>query len=134
MNKRKYLLGISIIVLALAFLIFRGLDSSMMAYLDVSDIADSPEVNPASVVQVTGIVQPGSLQSDPATRQVNFLLRDMKSPQTTIPVVYTGILPDNFKPGQQVVVQGKVNQEKDRIEAHQLLAKCPSKYNTGSGE
>ncbi len=134
MNKRKYLLGISIIVLALAFLIFRGLDSSMMAYLDVRDIPDSPQVHPASVVQVTGIVQPGSLESNHATRQVNFLLQDMKSPQTSIPVVYTGILPDNFRPGHQVVVQGKVNQAGTQIDAEQLFAKCPSKYNTGSGE
>jgi cytochrome c-type biogenesis protein CcmE len=46
----------------------------------------------------------------------------------TLPVRYTGIVPDTFKDEAEVVVEGVLNPDKASFQAHTLLAKCPSKY------
>jgi cytochrome c-type biogenesis protein CcmE len=47
----------------------------------------------------------------------------------TIPVDYRGQLPDIFRPGIQVVVEGRV-QADGVFHARTLLAKCPSRFTT----
>ena len=45
----------------------------------------------------------------------------------TIPVSYAGTVPDIFREGIQVVVEGRID-EAGTFQAETLLAKCPSKY------
>lgn len=47
----------------------------------------------------------------------------------TMPVEYTGQLPDIFRPGIQVVVEGRL-QADGVFHASTLLAKCPSRFTT----
>lgn len=127
MKNRKFIVGGTIIFFILAILIYQGLNRSMMAYVDVRELDKADLVN-TEVAQVTGIVQPGSVVQDESTGQLTFFLQDMEDPEATVKVRYRGILPDNFKPGLQVVVQGRIQEQE--IVAEQILTKCPSKYNT----
>lgn len=124
------IIGIGIIVLAIGFLVFQGMDKSMMAYVEVSDIGQAQQVNSSGILQIVGIVQPGSVEIQTVSRKLKFLLQDLNNPEVTIPVTYTGIVPDNFKPGQQVIVQGALTEDQRIVQAQQLLVKCPSKYET----
>ncbi|MFQ5800436.1 MAG: cytochrome c maturation protein CcmE [Candidatus Hydrothermarchaeales archaeon] len=45
----------------------------------------------------------------------------------TIDVEYTGDIPGTFKPGVGITVIGNLVSP-DKVAAHKLLAKCPSKY------
>ncbi len=45
----------------------------------------------------------------------------------TLPVVYSGIVPDIFRPGITVVVEGHYTGQ-GPFQAQTLLAKCPSKF------
>lgn len=128
MNKKGFIIGITIIVLTFGFLVIRGLDKSMMTYVEVSQIKSEPQMAQKGVMQITGIVQPGTVQTSGGGKHLSFLLQDMKEPSLSIPVDYTGIIPDNFKPGLQVIVQGKLSQQDQTIQAEQILVKCPSKY------
>ncbi len=56
---------------------------------------------------------------------VDFMIVDA---DVKIPVHYTGIIPDTFKDKSQVVVEGSLNAQRSAFQAHTLLAKCPSKY------
>lgn len=47
----------------------------------------------------------------------------------TVPVMYKGTIPDLFKPGAEVVVEGKMNAT-NTFEADVLLTKCASKYDS----
>jgi cytochrome c-type biogenesis protein CcmE len=127
MKNRKFIVGGTIIFFILAILIYQGLNRSMMAYVDVRELDKADLVN-TEVAQVTGIVQPGSVVQNESTGQLTFVLQDMEDPEATVKVRYRGILPDNFKPGLQVVVQGRIQEQE--IVAEQILTKCPSKYNT----
>ncbi|GBD93746.1 cytochrome c-type biogenesis protein CcmE [bacterium BMS3Abin05] len=128
MKKRtKYSIGVVIILFAFAILLYKGLSKSMMAYMNVSDIGKIESFNKDSIMQVTGIVVPGTIQNDSTKQQISFMLRDLKKPKQVIQVNYAGLIPDSFKPGLQVVVIGIIKNK--IIQAQRILTKCPSKYN-----
>ena len=74
--------------------------------------------------RIGGLVEKGSVkrQSDGIT--VNFVVTDTAK---VIPVVYTGILPDLFKEGKGVVVQGKLSAD-GVFRADEVLAKHDENY------
>ncbi|RMF56752.1 MAG: cytochrome c maturation protein CcmE [Calditrichaeota bacterium] len=128
MSKRGYIIGIVIIVVTFGFLVMKGLDKSMMSYVEVSQIVSNPDVaERGGVLQVSGIVQPGSVKTY-GGGNLEFTIQDMKNSSLTLPVVYQGIIPDNFKPGLQVVVQGRYSPQTGKITGQKILVKCPSKY------
>ena len=56
---------------------------------------------------------------------LRFRLRD-RDGTATVPVVYRGSVPDMFKTGREVVVEGKL--VSGTFVASSLVTKCPSKY------
>jgi cytochrome c-type biogenesis protein CcmE len=48
--------------------------------------------------------------------------------QESLAVVYQGLLPDTFKEGSEVVIEGRWDPARQHFEATTILAKCPSKY------
>lgn len=71
-----------------------------------------------------GLVVPGSIHREPGSMTVHFKLTDKTK---TIPVTYTGILPDLFREGQGVVVHGKLLDNRHFI-ADEVLAKHSAGY------
>lgn len=67
-------------------------------------------------LRVGGMVMPGSVQRDPNSLKVTFTIYDAEG---SVDVSYEGILPDLFREGQGVVVQGEL--EKGN---HILAKKC----------
>jgi cytochrome c-type biogenesis protein CcmE len=60
-----------------------------------------------------------------AKQQITFTISDSNG--QSLPVVYSGIVPDIFAPGIQVVVEGHYTGQ-GPFQAQTLLAKCPSKF------
>lgn len=71
-----------------------------------------------------GLVAMGSIRRSPGSMTVQFTLTDMRR---SVPVSYTGILPDLFRQGQGIVVYGTLEKSGTFI-ASQVLAKHDSKY------
>ena len=71
-----------------------------------------------------GLVALGSVKRTSGSMTVHFTLTDM---QKSIPVVYTGILPDLFREGQGIVVYGTLDKQ-GLFVAQQVLAKHDAKY------
>lgn len=71
-----------------------------------------------------GYVSPNSVRKDINSLKVDFLVTDHRH---AIPVEYTGVLPDLFREGQSVVVDGQLN-AKHQFVAIQVLAKHDEKY------
>ena len=44
---------------------------------------------------------------------------------------YTGIVPDGFKSGSEVVLKGRLSAHGFSVEPGGVMAKCPSKYVAG---
>lgn len=74
--------------------------------------------------RIGGLVVDHSLKREPDGLTVHFMVTDTDK---TMPVVYTGILPDLFKEGKGVVAEGKL--ESDGVfHASQVLAKHDENY------
>jgi cytochrome c-type biogenesis protein CcmE len=69
----------------------------------------------------------GPATGDGHDRALRFRLRD-RSGTTTVPVVYRGSVPDLFKPGREVVVDGRLVDGTFVAVPGTLVTKCPSKY------
>jgi len=75
-------------------------------------------------IRVGGMVVKGSVQRATDSLQVHFQLTDY---QASVPVVYTGILPDLFAEGQGAVASGRLNGD-GVLEATEILAKHDENY------
>ncbi len=74
--------------------------------------------------RIGGLVEEGSIQREEDSIKVRFAVTDTA---VSIPVVYTGILPDLFKEGKGVVAQGKIAAN-GIFEADEVLAKHDENY------
>ena len=74
--------------------------------------------------RIGGLVESGSVVRDKDALTVRFRVTDTAK---TIPVVYTGILPDLFKEGKGVVAQGKLGSD-GVFHASEVLAKHDENY------
>ncbi len=84
-------------------------------------MAQASSLNGKSV-RVSGQVADDSIKRDGIT--LRFTLVEA---QTSLPVTYQGVVPDTFKPGSDVVIEGRLNSA-GIFEASTILTKCPSKY------
>jgi cytochrome c-type biogenesis protein CcmE len=66
-----------------------------------------------------------------AAAGLRFTLRDVKG-TSTVPVLYHGTVPDLFRSGRAVVVDGRLRNGLFVAVPGSLLTKCPSKYSPKS--
>jgi cytochrome c-type biogenesis protein CcmE len=105
-------------------------DGGFSYYVTVQEFVEKGQ--PQGHFRVNGKVAPGTIERMADGRQVKFTIVD-KGSKTTLPVDYTGIIPDTFVDEADVVVEG--NRRGDGVfEATTLLAKCPSKYESADGK
>jgi cytochrome c-type biogenesis protein CcmE len=76
--------------------------------------------------ELTGKVVPGSIKHQ--GEQLDFAVADRDNPSKSIPVTYTGTVPDPFRDGREVIVNGKVQDGTFIGEKDTLVTKCPSKF------
>lgn len=75
--------------------------------------------------KLTGKVVPGSIRRDGAA--LNFRIRDREG-TGSVPVSYSGIVPDPFRDGREVIVEGRMKGGTFAAERDSLVTKCPSKF------
>ena len=121
MGKKRFFIGGVIILIAIAYLGYTGFKGSTTYYYTISELLEqrsSIEDN----VRVTGEVASGSLE-----RELGKLSFNISDGVNSLPVVYNGVVPDAFKAGGNVVVEGQLDSE-GVFQAKTILTKCPSKY------
>ena len=77
------------------------------------------------VYQLTGKVQPGSIRGDGTTH--TFRVRDREG-RVSVPVSYTGALPDPFRDGREIIVDVRKHGATFVGQRDTLVTKCPSKF------
>lgn len=115
-----------------AFLLVVGTqksDGGFAYYVTVSEFLGRDHLT--GHFRVNGTVRRGSIERRPGGESVAFTLVDPKG-SATLPVDYTGIIPDTFVDDANVVVEGHKRDDGVFV-ATTLLAKCPSKYEAADG-
>jgi cytochrome c-type biogenesis protein CcmE len=82
---------------------------------------------------VGGRVVPGTVRFDQRTLDLRFTLVDIATGRTTFPVHYQGPLPDTFREGRDVVVEGRYTPGHS-FEATSVLTKCGSRYEAAESD
>jgi cytochrome c-type biogenesis protein CcmE len=126
LRKKRFLIGGIIIFLAIGYLGFIGFQSSATYYYTVSELTKQGSSTYGENVRVNGQVAPGSVEQEAQGRILRFTMIDIDG-EESLPVVYRGVVPDTFKVGNEVVVEGQLNSA-GIFQAYTLMAKCPSKY------
>ncbi|MCL5958161.1 MAG: cytochrome c maturation protein CcmE [Chloroflexi bacterium] len=124
LKRKKFVIGGGIVLLAIVYLMYSSMQDATVYYLTPSELINRAATVSDQGVRVGGKVVEGTVKHDNSTRTLTFTVGDE---QTEIPVVYKGVIPDTFKEGVDVVVEGKYTPQ-GVFEASVLLAKCPSKY------
>ena len=126
-RKRVLIPGLAVL-LAMSYLGYVAFSGAAMYYLTVDELLARGAAAYGEDVRLSGKVLPDSVETDPATNTLRFSIADKKNTTgTSIHVVYSGVVPDAFKPDADVVLEGKLTTA-GTFEADNLLVKCPSKY------
>ena len=83
------------------------------------------ELKPGRSYEVTGKVVKSSVKHD--GDGLRFRIRDRDGTRS-VPVVYSGVVPDPFREGREVIVSGELRQGTFVAERDSLVTKCPSKF------
>jgi cytochrome c-type biogenesis protein CcmE len=111
-----------VVAACVGYLIYSASGGTTEYYLTVSELRSH---SGAGDVRVAGVVQTDVQKTDGGLH-VTFIEKDATS---SVPVDYTGTLPDIFKPGITVVAEGRLGAD-GVFHATTLLAKCPSRFST----
>ena len=117
----RLVVALSAAVLLAAALIYTSFSGATEARKPSQIIGASP----GRSYEVTGKVVNGSVQHAGGT--LHFRVRDRDGTKS-IPVVYTGVVPDPFREGREVIVKGHVRNGTLVGERDSLVTKCPSKF------
>lgn len=80
--------------------------------------------------ELTGRVVKGSVRHH--GEGIRFRVADRDNASESIPVAYTGTIPDPFRGGREIVLAGTVQSGVFIGERDTLVTKCPSKFTTAN--
>jgi cytochrome c-type biogenesis protein CcmE len=106
-----------------AALVLNAFQSNLVFFFTPTQVA-SHEAPRDRAFRIGGLVEAGSVLREKDALTVRFRVTDTAK---TIPVVYTGILPDLFREGKGVVAQGKLGAD-GTFRASEVLAKHDENY------
>jgi cytochrome c-type biogenesis protein CcmE len=113
--------GLGVLGLAAALVLF-ALKDSIVFFNSPTDVVEK-HVAPGSRIRLGGLVKPGTLM-----RGDNLLVKfEVTDGNKSVPVSYTGILPDLFREGQGVVTEGALDGF-GHFKADSVLAKHDETY------
>ena len=124
LKKKRFLFGGIIVFIAIGYLGFMGFQSSATYYYTVSELIEQGSSVYGQNVRVNGLVSPGSVEQELGSLTLRFTVTEG---ERSLPVVYHGVVPDAFKVGSEVVVEGHLNSD-GVLQSDTILTKCPSKY------
>ncbi|USQ13187.1 cytochrome c maturation protein CcmE [Legionella lytica] len=124
-RKRKLLILLSsFIALSIAAgLVLYALRQNISLFYTPTQIAEG-QAPAKQAIRVGGMVEKGSLVRAKEGLRVEFRVTDLRQ---TVTVVHIGILPDLFREGQGVVVEGQLI-DNQHVQATRVLAKHDEKY------
>ncbi|HZB85362.1 MAG TPA: cytochrome c maturation protein CcmE [Gaiellaceae bacterium] len=117
----RLVVALSIAAVLAVFLLYTSFAGGATPSLRPSQLADHP-----GDVSLAGRVV-GPVDGDARGDGLRFTLRDIDG-TATVPVVYTGSVPDLFEVGRHVYMRGELRGGVFVAEQDSLVTKCPSKY------
>jgi cytochrome c-type biogenesis protein CcmE len=126
MTSKALKIGVTCVALsaALGGLMYTTLAEGTEYYMHVDEVMQDPAAWKGKKLQLHGYVN--DLRQRPNTLDYRF---QVESNGKVITASYSGVVPDTFKNGSEVVLKGQLHGDGFSVEPNGVMAKCPSKYN-----
>jgi cytochrome c-type biogenesis protein CcmE len=121
----KILTSGMVVALALSGLMYTTLSEGTEYYKHVDEVMADPAAWHGKRMSLHGFVVEKSILRKPDTLEYRFTIQNNGK---AIPASFTGVVPDNFKDGAEVVLKGKMGPHGFVVDHNGVMAKCPSKY------
>jgi len=121
-RKLRLFVALTAAVLLAGALVYTSFSASTQAK-EPSELIAGAE--PGRSYELTGKVVDDSVDKD--GEQLTFRIRD-RDGRESLPVTYSGVVPDPFREGREVIVSGELKQGTFVAERDSLITKCPSKF------
>jgi cytochrome c-type biogenesis protein CcmE len=119
----RLVIALSVASVLAVFLLYTSIAGEASPSLVPSELAGR-----AGDVQLAGLVV-GPVRGDAHAQGLRFRLKDISGEsKASVAVLYTGSVPDLFKVGRHVVVDGKLSKGMFVAVPGSMITKCPSKY------
>jgi cytochrome c-type biogenesis protein CcmE len=127
-GSRTAKIAISTLVLGLAFsaMLYSSLAEDTQYYKHVDEVMTRPVEWYGKRLQLHG--HASDIRRKPDSLDYRF---EVAHNGQMVRATYTGIVPDTFKDGSEVVVKGTLGPAGFVVEPDGVMAKCPSKYEAG---
>lgn len=123
-TKRLWVIGIAgVLLAAAATLTLMAIRANAMFFMTPGQVVEAGGVEPGKVFKLGGMVEKGSLEYGEGA-DILFRVTDGVD---TLPVTYTGIVPDLFREGEGVVADGAFGED-GVFRATRILAKHDENY------
>ena len=122
-------IAISTLVLGLAFsaMLYSSLSEETQYYKHVDEVMSQPVEWYGKRLQLHGHASDIRRKADSLDYRFEIAYNGQ-----LVKASYTGIVPDTFKDGSEVVVKGTLGPDGFLVEPNGVMAKCPSKYEAGT--
>ena len=126
MSRKAVRILISCVVIfgSLGFLIAMTVQQNAAYYLHVDEVMANPQQWYGKPLQVHGFVD-GDIYKGHDTLNYQF---QIKNGASVVKAMYTGVVPDTFKEGSEVVLKGRLAPDGFHVQKDGVMAKCPSRY------
>jgi len=127
MSQRAIKIGLTGVILVAAFggLLYSTLSEGTEYYKHVEEVMTAPEAWYGKRLQLHGYVVEDSILRKRDSLDYKFQIR---SNGAVVSARYTGVVPDTFKSGSEVVLKGRLGPDGFEVDRNGVMAKCPSKY------
>jgi cytochrome c-type biogenesis protein CcmE len=122
----RLVIALSVAAVLAVFLLYTSIAGGRTASLKPSQLAGHSER-----VALAGAVV-GPVRGNAYGSGLRFRIRDIGG-KASVPVVYHGSVPDLFRVGRHVVVDGRLQRGAFLAVRDSLVTKCPSKYSPKKG-
>lgn len=126
----KIVASVLVVTGAVAFLLSRSVKEGAEFYKHVDEVTAQPDSLRGKRLQVHGHVVKDSIEQAKGTLQYRFKIETHPPrPPAVMSASYTGLVPDTFKSGAEVVAKGMLGPDGSlQVSPDGIMAKCPSKY------
>lgn len=126
-GKGIYIAALVLFLGGIGYLVGSGVTENSVYFLNVGE-ALATESSKLKQARLFGNVAAEGIEPVQPGPGVSFTLLDKDNPGQTLRVTYRGAVPDAFKPGAEVIVEGGLDSAGQTFTASTLITKCPSKY------
>lgn len=132
MSKKAIRVIVSVVIIggALSALLATTTRDNAQYYKYVDEVMPVADQWHGKTLKLHGYVVDGSIGRRPDTLDYRF---QVKHGDSVVTASYTGVVPDTFKDGSEVVLTGRLDPHGFQVEKDGIMAKCPSKYEEAPG-